>query len=127
MDDISQSSGLEDLGAQDRSLPDDLRALADDAKALAEAEFAYQKARAAYAGSGAKLLAILGALAAVLFFFTLMALVVGSVIALVPVFGGWGATAVVCGTLLAVIALLIVAILVKVRRMKSVLKDDRKG
>ena len=82
----------DDAEARDRSLADDLRALVDDGKALAQAELAYQKSRAAFAGSGAKAIVLLGALAAALVFFALMALTVGLVVALTPLLTAWGAT-----------------------------------
>jgi hypothetical protein len=91
--------------ASERSLSDDLRQLAEDARALAQAELAFQKSRAAYAGGQAKWIAILGALAAVLVFFALMALTVGLVIALTPTLTAWGATAAVFVGLLIVAGL----------------------
>lgn len=100
MTDNTESPGTAD-DAKDRSLQDDLQQLAAEARALAAAEFAYQKSRAAYAGQETRSVAILGVLAAALAFFALMALTVGLVIALTPPLTAWGATAVVCGGLLA--------------------------
>ena len=91
--------------ARERSLEEDLRQLAEDARALAEAELAYQKSRAAFAGQEAKRIAILGAMAAVLVFFALMALTFGLVFALTPLLTAWGATAAVVGGLLLVAVL----------------------
>lgn len=83
------------------NLAEDLRLLADEAKAFAQAELAFQKARAAYAGRQMRTVAILLALALVLAFFAVLALVVGLVIALGPVLTPWGAVAFVTLLLLA--------------------------
>lgn len=111
--------------AEDRSLREDLRQLAADARTLAEAELAYQKSRAAYAGNEAKILAILGALASALAFFSLMALVLGSVIALSPTLGPWGATAAVAGGLVFVALVCLATIRFRIARMKAVLSDEK--
>jgi hypothetical protein len=91
--------------AAEASLTDDLRQLVNDGRTLLEAELAYQKSRAAVAGQGAKGVAGWGALALALLFFTLMALVMGLLLALAPVLGGWGAMAVVVLALLGATAL----------------------
>ena len=82
--------------AETRSLVDDLRQLLDDGRTFVEAELAYQSSRAKFAGRGIKSIALLGLLGAALAFFALMALVIGTVIALAPVLTAWGATAAVC-------------------------------
>lgn len=115
------------LDAKERSLPEDLRELADNARSFAEAEFAYQKARAAYAGGKAKVIAILGVLAAAFAFFALMAVVVGSVIALGPALGVWGAMAAVAGGLLLAVLACVIGIVAAIRRMKIVLRDGNDG
>lgn len=81
--------------AADRSLTNDVRQLADDARGLLEAELAYQKSRAAVAGVGLRGVAAWVALALALAFFALMALVIGLLLALSPLIGGWGAMATV--------------------------------
>lgn len=102
MDDQLSPLVLDRDNARERSLAGDLRQLIDDGRALAEAELAYQKSRAALAGTGAKGVAIAGALAAALVFFALMALTVGLVIALTPLLTALGAAgAVFAGLLLA--------------------------
>lgn len=108
----------------ERSLADDLRQLADDARTLAQAELAYQKSRAAFAGQEAKGIALLGVLAAILVFFSLMALTVGLVIALAPILTAWGATAAVFGGLL--LAAMLCALLAASRwkRMMTLLSDE---
>lgn len=79
----------------DRSLIEDLRLLASDAKSLAQAEIAYQKSRAGVIGGGLGKIAGLGALALLLVWLALVALVVGLLFALIPLLTAWGATAAV--------------------------------
>jgi uncharacterized membrane protein YqjE len=85
----------EAIDPADRSLIEDLRLLAGDAKSLAQAEIAYQKSRAGVIGGGLGKIAGLGALALLLVWLALVALVVGLLFALVPLLTAWGATAVV--------------------------------
>ncbi|MFM5954033.1 MAG: phage holin family protein [Novosphingobium sp.] len=84
-----------------RSLIADVRQLAEDGRTLVEAELAYHKSRALLAGQTAKSIAGWGALALALVFLALLALVFGLVLALVPVLGALGATAVMVLALLA--------------------------
>ncbi|MEQ1542105.1 MAG: phage holin family protein [Novosphingobium sp.] len=77
--------------AATRSLVEDVKNLVEDGRTLVEAELAYQKSRAAVAGAGAKGIAGWTLLALALIFFTLMALVVGLLLALAPAMGSWGA------------------------------------
>ncbi len=86
-------------------LVDDLRQLAADGRTLLEAELAYQKSRAAVAGKAAGSIAGWGALTLALVFFALMALVIGALLALAPLLGGWGAMAAVTAALLGAAAL----------------------
>lgn len=83
------------------SLSEDLRQFVADGRTLLEAELAYQKSRAVVAGQGAKGVAGWGLLALALVFFTLMALVMGLLLALESLLGGWGAMALVVLVLLA--------------------------
>lgn len=77
--------------AATRSLVEDVKNLVEDGRTLVEAELAYQKSRAAVAGAGAKGIAGWTLLALALIFFTLMAVVVGLLLALAPAMGSWGA------------------------------------
>lgn len=77
------------------SLAQDLRQLAEEAKTFAQAELAFQKSRAAYVGTEVRTIAVLLMAALVLVFFAIIALVVGTVIALGPLLGPWGAMAAV--------------------------------
>ena len=92
------------------TLVDELCALATEAEAMARAEVAYQSARLSLGGKLVGRIAGWGALALALVFFALMALVVGLLLAIVPMLGVWGAMAVVVlGLLLATAASLLVA------------------
>jgi hypothetical protein len=84
----------------ERSFADDVRQLVDDGRTLLEAELAYQKSRATVVGLAARSIAGWLALALALLFFALMALVMGALLALTPLVGGWGATAIVVLVLL---------------------------
>jgi positive regulator of sigma E activity len=84
----------------ERSFADEVRQLVDDGRTLLEAELAYQKSRAAVVGLAARSIAGWLALALALLFFALMALVMGALLALTPLVGGWGATAIVVLVLL---------------------------
>lgn len=83
-----------------RSLVDDVRQMVSDGRTLLEAELTYQKSRAAVAGAGAKSVAVWGALALALVFFTLMALIVGALLVLAHYFGPLLATGIVVVILL---------------------------
>ena len=110
--------------AATRSLIDDVRQLAVDGRTLLEAELAYQKSRATLAGQTAKGMAGWIALALALVFFALMALVMGLLLALTPLIGGWLAMlAVVLGPLLAA-ALSGLAAKRKWQAMERRLKED---
>lgn len=101
--------------AAERSLVADVRQLVEDGRTLLEAELAYQKSRALVAGQAARAVAGWGALALALVFFALMALVMGLVLALVPLLGALGATAIV---VLALLGLAGLSAMVASRRWK---------
>lgn len=94
------SGELDPPASVERSLTDDLVALLDDGKTYVEAEVQYQKTRAAFAFDRGRTGAFYGIVAFALLHLALVALVVGSVIALMPVIGPWAATAVVVGILI---------------------------
>lgn len=103
-------------GPEDSSIAALIAALAADARLVVEAEAAWWKLAAAHALASAKRVAILFALAAALVFFALMALVTGSVIALTPVIGAWGATAAVTLALVLGAGLAAQLAIVRIRR-----------
>ena len=92
---------LDPPASRERSLTDDLVALLDDGKTYVEAEVQYQKTRAAFALDRGKAGAAFGIVAFAFFHLALVALVVGTVFALIPLVGAWAATAIVVGLLLA--------------------------
>lgn len=91
----------EEQGPGEPSLIDDVVALLDDGKTYAEAELAFQKSRAGYAANRAKGAIAFGLAAFGVFHLALIAGAVGLVIALIPLIGPWGATAVVTFALIA--------------------------
>lgn len=90
---IAENSGL-------GSLAGDLRELADDTQTLVEAELAYQSARAAYAWNRGRGIAIWLIVAATAGFFAMVALVVGLLLALIPLVGVWGSLGIVAAGLI---------------------------
>ena len=101
--------------AAERSLVDDVRQMVDDGRTLLEAELAYQKSRAMVAGQGAKGIAGWGALA--------LALVMGLLLALSELVGGWIAMAVVVLGLLLAAGLSAMAAGRRWKRMSAQLSD----
>ena len=93
------------------SLTDDVVALIDDGKTYVEAEVAFQKTRLAFAANKGRGAALYGIIAFALLHLALVALVVGSVIALSPILTPIGATALVT-------AILVLAAILFVRMAK---------
>jgi len=87
-------------GAGEPSLLADVHSLVEDGKTYAAAELAFQKTRLLYASEKVKAAAIYAGLAAVFVVMAVVALVLGAVLALTPVFGALGATAAVFAVLL---------------------------
>ncbi len=79
---------------------DDLTALVDDGKAYVEAELAFQKSRAAFAAHEIKAGAAFALVMLAFLHLALMGIVVGLIIALAPIVGAFGATAIMGGALL---------------------------
>ncbi len=108
---------------EDPTLAQDMRSIAGQVRTFAEAELAFQKARAAYVGSATRSIALLSLVAAVLAFFAAMAAVLGTVIALGPVLGLWGAMAAVTVVLLAISVISALLALSRAKRMRAVLGE----
>jgi uncharacterized membrane protein YqjE len=108
-------------GYADISLAQDLRQLAGEAKTLAQAELAFQKSRAAYVGAETRTIALLLVVAAVVVFFAVMALVVGTVIALGPLLGPWGAMAAVTLVLVLLAGLCAWSAKTRLKRMMTII------
>ncbi len=81
------------------SLTEDILALLDDGRTMVDAEIQFQKTRAAFALDRGRSGALYGVAALGLIHLALVALVVGLVIALTPLIGPWGATAIVVAVL----------------------------
>lgn len=114
-----------DYEAAGPSLAEDVRLLAEEGKTLAQAEFAFQKSRAAYAGAATRAIAILVLGAGVLLFFALMALVTGTVVALGPILGPWGAMAAVTVLLLILAAISVLSAKSRFKRMMAIVSDEQ--
>lgn len=110
--------------AAERSLVDDLRQMVDDGRTLLEAELAYQKSRALVAGQGAKGIAGWGALALALVLLALMALVMGLLLALAELVGGWLAMLIVVAGLLFAAGLAALTAGRRWKRMSAQLADS---
>jgi uncharacterized membrane protein YqjE len=123
MDDEGEPGPAGSDEARHRHVGDDIKALADDGITLARAEFELQKARAIYAAGRLWRIALAGMLAAVLAFFSLVALTVGLVVALVPPLGALGATLAVFGGLLLVGLLCAVIAALQWKRMFRALSN----
>jgi hypothetical protein len=123
MDDVAEPTFAAGEEARSRHLEDDLRALVDGGLALARTEVALQKARASFAAGKLKWIAVLGVLAALLVFFSLVALTVGLVVALTPVLGALGATFAVFGGLVLVAAVCALLASRQWRRMVTALSN----
>ncbi len=76
-----------------------LRALIEDAQTLVEAEAGYWRTAFGFAVGRAKNIALLLVAALFFAFFTLMAIVVGLLLALTPLIGPWGALGAVSASL----------------------------
>lgn len=91
---------LHEADADKPGLVEQLHGLYSDGRELIDAEISFQKARAAAAGRQVRAMAVLVFVGLVLIGCTLIALVVGTMIALIPLIGPWGAMgATVLGTL----------------------------
>ena len=108
--------------AEQDSLLGGARALLEDGQSLFAAELEFQKARAGFVLGRAKGVLALGALALALLFFTLMALIMGLLLALAPLIGPWGALAAVVLGLLALTGLCVLGAVSRVRSNLRALK-----
>ncbi|EIZ80141.1 hypothetical protein WSK_1174 [Novosphingobium sp. Rr 2-17] len=118
-DDGSQVHDEAGYPDDDPTLTEDLRLLVSQAKAFAQAEIAFQKSRAAYAAAESRTILVLFIAAAVLVFFAVMALVVGSVIALGPLLGPWGAMGAVTALLLVIAVLCVLRARTGIQRLMA--------
>lgn len=126
---MSDTGTTEDeLASRDRevdgSLIGDVRALLEDGQTLVEAELAYQSARVAYAWNRGKGVVLLLVMALFFAFFTLVSLVVGLLLALIPLLTAWGAMAAVTLALAALAAACFFMAVGRFRKARSRLMDE---
>jgi hypothetical protein len=100
-----------------------LRALIEDAQTLVEAETSYWRTALAFALARIKTVALLFVLGLFFLFFTLMALIVGLLLALAPLLGPWAAMALVTGTLGLATAWCVRQGILKAKRMVRLLTE----
>lgn len=112
----------EETAAGNDSLLGSARALFEDGQTLLAAEIEFQKARAGFVLGRAKGILVLAAMALVLLFFALMALVMGLLLALAPLIGPWGALAVVVLGLLALTGLSVLGVVRRIGAISRALK-----
>lgn len=103
----------------DGSLVDDLRALADDVQTAFEAERAFQTERATFVLNRSKGIAGLLLLALGCVYFAMVALVVGLLLALIPLVTVWGALAIVGVSLLLLGFIALSMARTRLRRMRA--------
>lgn len=120
--DSEQAQGAD--APEHMTLAEDVRALIAEAQVMARAEIAYQAARLSLGGKIVGRIAGFGALALALVFFAVMALVMGVLLALIPVLGAWAAMGgVVAALLLATLGALL-GVRAGVRRLRRLFSDQ---
>lgn len=98
-------------------LVEQLRDLYSDGRELIDAEIGFQKARAGAAGRQVRAMAALVFVGLVLISCALIALVVGTMIALIPYLGAWGAMG---ATVLGTLVLAVLCFWLAVRRISKI-------
>ncbi|PXW71592.1 hypothetical protein C7451_11236 [Blastomonas natatoria] len=95
-------------------LVEQLRGLYSDGRELIDAELSFQKARVSAAGRQVRAMALLAFVGLVLVSCALIALVVGTMIALIPLIGPWGA---MVATVLGALVLAVLSFWLAARRI----------
>ncbi len=93
----------------DGSLLEDIKVLIDDGRTVLEAELAFQKVRVAYGWRQGRTISVLVLAGLTAGFFAAVALVVGLLLALIPLVGPWGALGMMAGVLLVIAVVCIAA------------------
>lgn len=114
-------------GAHGPSLAEDVFALLEDGKTYAEAEVAFQKSRAGFTANRLKGAIAFGLGAFGVFHLALIAFTVGAVIALMPLIGPWGATAVVTVALILVGVILLRLLKGRIDDIRNAFTDGKDG
>ncbi|OYW48894.1 MAG: hypothetical protein B7Y36_03770 [Novosphingobium sp. 28-62-57] len=123
----TENTKTADHSPADEGIGNAIKALIEDGQTLLEAEVAYRKAQAAYGLGEAKVIGLLLLLGLAFAFFTLLALVVGLLLAVATLVGVWGALAIVGGALalLSIVCLWLAAS--RIGRAKSELGKSSTG
>lgn len=109
---------------EEPTLTDDVLALIEDGKTYVEAELAFQKSRATYSANRIKGAAVFALGAFGVLHLALIALTVGMVIALVPLVGAWGATAIVTLSLLMMGAIFVYLLKQRIDDVRAAFSDN---
>ncbi|KWV95928.1 MULTISPECIES: phage holin family protein [unclassified Erythrobacter] len=109
---------------QQFSLTDDVLALLEDGKTYAEAELRYQKSRAGFIANRVKGAVAFGLGAFGVLHLALIAATVGLVIALAPLIGPWGATAIVTLALIVAGAILLRLLKGRIDDIRDAFEED---
>lgn len=123
-------TGAEGLSASDNSaaaqasLFDDIGAVVEEGRTYAEAELAFQKTRLLYASGKVKSAAIYTGLAAIFVTMAVVALVLGTVLALTPLFGAIGAAGAVFAVLLVFALVLVLVAKARIGQMFDAFRGD---
>ncbi|SMC90919.1 Putative Holin-X, holin superfamily III [Novosphingobium sp. B1] len=115
----SQGPVREDPAPYDEGLSGAIKALIDDGQTLFQAELAYRKEQAAFGLGAVKRIAVLVILGLAFGFFTLLAIVVGLLMALAQYVGFWGSLAIVGGLLAILTAICLLRAAKAVRYVRS--------
>jgi len=105
------------------SLTDELAGLIDDGRTYAEAELAFQKTRAKLAGRKVGASALFAIVAILLLHVTVIALIVGLMLALEPMVGIWASIGIVIGGLLLLVVILALLAKSSATGVSSLFKD----
>lgn len=110
--------------AAEATLLADIEALVEDGKTYAEAELAFQKTRLLYASGKARSAAIYTGVAAIFVTMAVVALVLGAVLALTPLFGAIGAAGTVFAVLLVFALVLVLLAKAKIGQLIDAFEDE---
>ncbi len=110
-----------------QSLTGELRGLIDDFQAVVESEIDFHKARISYTVSQSKHISLLLVGVGVFGSVATMALVLGLLLALIPIVGEWWALAIVTLSCLAIAVICFMLATRKTRRIQSLFTNKDKG
>ena len=123
MDEEQDRAGQTD--ADERSLLEDVQTLLEDGRVAVQAEINFQQTRLAYCGKAARNLVIFAVAGLLFSFFTLIALTVGLLLALIPAVTAWGATGIVTGVFVVALAVCLGGALSSWRKIRAAMKGPQ--